>query len=156
MRELHNHTVDGNASGRALTITVLDQPGYGGAPRLYEITGFSSHGHPSIYPPPVLQEGPPPDPLSPTGPPVQPVPSMPDFAKTVILFQDGDPKVAANGITNEVLLAILIDRMRGFQMGPFKCNANQYALDDLESALSHLQSRTRERIKRGVEGTNAV
>lgn len=72
-----------------------------------------------------------------------------------LLFQDGPVKEkGVNGITQEVLLAIVIDRLRGFQSGQFKCVENAAALSSCESALHALQMRTRARISRGVEGTN--
>lgn len=70
-------------------------------------------------------------------------------------FQDGPIKSEEdmNGITNEALLAVVIDRMRGFQSGPFACRENALALTKLEEGLMWLQKRTRERLARGVEGT---
>lgn len=58
-----------------------------------------------------------------------------------------------NGVTNEVLLAILIDRLQGFQQGEFACEENALALTRLEEALSLLKARSESRILRGVEGT---
>lgn len=57
-----------------------------------------------------------------------------------------------NGLTNEVLLAVLIDRLQGFQKGPFSCRENALALTKLEEGLHWLNARTREREARGVEG----
>ena len=37
-----------------------------------------------------------------------------------------------NGIHNEDLLVIVIDRLRGFQSGPFKCRENAIAITKLE------------------------
>jgi hypothetical protein len=72
-----------------------------------------------------------------------------------IRFQKGPIKQkGVNGITNEALLAIVIDRLRGFQNGQFACEANANALHHIESALLALRSRTKERLARGVEGTN--
>jgi hypothetical protein len=72
-----------------------------------------------------------------------------------INFQNGPIKEAGvNGISNEVLLAIVIDRMQGFQAGPFASRDNACALTKLDEALMWLQKRTRERIERGVEGTH--
>lgn len=72
-----------------------------------------------------------------------------------ISFQNGPIKEAGvNGITQEALLAIIIDRLRGFQSGSFSCRENAIALTHCEEALMWLQRRTVERIKRGVEGTN--
>ena len=74
---------------------------------------------------------------------------------TILNFQNGPIATAQdfNGITNEALLAVLIDRMRGFQGGKFACRENAIALTHLEDALMWLQKRTRERMARGVEGT---
>jgi len=72
-----------------------------------------------------------------------------------IHFQEGPIKeFGVNGITGEALLAIEIDRLRGFQEGPFRCRENAIALTKIEEALMWLQRRTLARIKRGVEGTN--
>jgi hypothetical protein len=71
----------------------------------------------------------------------------------VVLFQNGPIKeFGVNGVTQEALFAIVIDRLRSFQAGPFVCEANQFALDHCEAALDNLQARTRARIARGVEG----
>ncbi len=76
---------------------------------------------------------------------------------TAILFQNGPINEAGvNGITHEALLAILIDRLRGFQAGPFKSKANACALTHMEEALMWLNQRTLERMRRGVEGTHKV
>jgi hypothetical protein len=74
---------------------------------------------------------------------------------TELNFQNGPIQSPEdfNGITNEALLAVLIDRMRGFQAGPFVCRENAVALTKMEEALMWLQKRTRERMARGVEGT---
>ena len=72
-----------------------------------------------------------------------------------IKFQNGPIKEAGvNGVMNEDLLAILIDRMRGFQSGDYACDANKHALYYLENALTALRERTDEREARGVEGTH--
>lgn len=68
-------------------------------------------------------------------------------------FQEGPiQENGVNGISNEALLAVLIDRLEGFQQGPFSCEENELALVHLEEALSLLKQRTLERIHRGVEG----
>ncbi len=73
----------------------------------------------------------------------------------LVKFQNGPIKeFGVNGVTQEVLLAIVIDRLRSFQVGQFACRDNAIALTHCEEALMWLQRRTRERIKRGVEGTN--
>lgn len=71
-----------------------------------------------------------------------------------LFFQNGPiAEVGVNGNTNEALLAVLIDRMRGFQGGQYACRENAIALTKLEEALMWLQKRTRDRMARGVEGT---
>lgn len=59
-----------------------------------------------------------------------------------------------NGITNEALIAIVIDRLQGAQQGPFKCRENALAITELESASFWLAKRTLDRMTRGVEGQN--
>ena len=76
---------------------------------------------------------------------------------STIVFQKGPIKESGiNGIHNEDLLAIVIDRLQGFEKGPYTCKHNGRALVDLYGALLHLQKRTKERKKRGVEGTSAI
>lgn len=61
-----------------------------------------------------------------------------------------------NGVTNEALLAVVLDRLRGFQSGEFKCRENALAITKIEEALHWLKHRTNDRIRRGVEGKNAA
>ena len=78
------------------------------------------------------------------------------FADVVqrIDFQQGPVKEhGINGISNEALLAIVLDRLRGFQSGQYACRENAVALTHLETSLMWLQKRTRDRVLRGVEGT---
>lgn len=76
---------------------------------------------------------------------------------TFIVFQNGPiNEVGVNGLTHEALLAILCDRLRGFQAGPFHSPDNAEALQCLEQAQTALQRRTRARMARGVEGTHTV
>lgn len=78
-------------------------------------------------------------------------------AFATIKFQKGALKeVGFNGISDEALLAILIDRIRGFQSGPFSCRENALALTKLEESLHWLNARTRDRMARGVEGRSAA
>ncbi len=74
-----------------------------------------------------------------------------------ISFQNG-PIVehGINGVTQEILLAIVIDRLRSFQSGPFSSRENALALTKCEEALHWLQQRTIDRMRRGVEGTSAA
>lgn len=74
-----------------------------------------------------------------------------------VSFQNGPiNEVGVNGVTQEVLLAIVIDRLRSFQSGPFSCRENALALTKCEEALHWLHSRTKERMSRGVEGKTAA
>jgi len=59
-----------------------------------------------------------------------------------------------NGLSNESLLAVVEDRLLGFQSGQFACRENAVALTKLQECMMWLQKRTRDRIARGVEGTN--
>jgi len=73
----------------------------------------------------------------------------------LISFQNGPIKEAGvNGISNESLLAIVEHRLIGFQSGQFACRENAVALTKLQEAMMWLQKRTRDRMARGVEGTN--
>lgn len=73
-----------------------------------------------------------------------------------ILFQNGPIKESGvNGVSNEALLAIVVDRLRGAQEGDYRCRENALALTKLEEALHWLHHRTRARMARGVEGTSA-
>lgn len=75
----------------------------------------------------------------------------------LIAFQNGPIKeVGTNGLTHEVLLAIIEDRLRGFQSGPYACRENEKALTKIQEAMMWLQKRTYDRLRRNVEGTNAV
>ena len=70
-------------------------------------------------------------------------------------FQYGAIKEnGVNGCHNEDLIAIVIDRLQGFQAGEFSCRENAIAITKLEEALLWLNKRTTDRIRRGVEGRN--
>lgn len=72
-----------------------------------------------------------------------------------IEFQNGPLKeTPPNGLSNEALLAIVEDRLIGFQSGQFACRENAVALTKLQEAMMWLQKRARDRMARGVEGTN--
>lgn len=130
MRELKGHAV--NPANEQLKIVVADEPTHTGACHRYEITGFDTSTNPSKE----NAEG-----------------YCHTKSRDVILFQNGAiPEVGVNGITHEVLLAILIDRVEGFQSGPFACRENAIALTKMQEALMWFQKRTRDRIARGVEG----
>lgn len=80
-----------------------------------------------------------------------------DETAVVIRFQNGPiAEAGVNGLTQEVLLAIVCDRLRSFQAGPYACRENALALTKIEEAQHWLQQRTIARMRRGVEGTHAV
>lgn len=80
---------------------------------------------------------------------------------TIIQFIEKEPikegstelKTINDGITNEDLLDVLIDRL-GYLQSKFPCKANAIAITNLEETLMWLEKRTRDKIARGVEGTN--
>jgi hypothetical protein len=77
------------------------------------------------------------------------------FITQYIGFQDGPVKeFGYNGNSHEALLAILLDRMEGFQKGEYACHDNQMALDHLQGARLWLHKRTMDRVARQVEGTH--
>lgn len=57
------------------------------------------------------------------------------------------------GVTNEALLAVVIDRLEAFQEGAYACKENESALACLRTALQVLHNRTFGRADRKVEGT---
>ncbi len=125
MRTLTDHIVEGDSVNHQLFVSVMDEPGAGGACHKYFISIPST------------------------------VDGLPETG-THIDFQNGPIKEAGvNGLTQESLLAVVIDRLRSFQGGPFSCRENAIALTHCEDALMWLQRRTRARIARGVEGTHA-
>lgn len=74
-----------------------------------------------------------------------------------IHFQNGPIQEAGiNGISNEALLAVVEDRLSGFQSGEYACRENAVALTKIQEAMMWLQKRTRDRTARGVEGTSQV
>lgn len=135
-RALTEHVVDGKCAN--LKVECLDKPGEGGAAHTYAVSGFDTRSNPS-------------DPFVRT--------NGYSSSRTILVFQNGpidDHSAGANGLQHEALLAIVIDRLRGFQSGPFACPDNAIILTKLEEALMWMQKRTRDRINRGVEGSHTV
>lgn len=111
-------------ANETLAINVLDEPGQGGANHEYDITWEELHQDTVTI-------------------------------HNTISFQNGPIKEAGvNGVTQEALAAIIIDRLRSFQAGPFASPDNEEALKHFEAGLHFLQKRTKDRLARGVEGTN--
>lgn len=69
-----------------------------------------------------------------------------------IVFQRGPVAEGRNGVTSEMLLLILIDRLQGFQGGPLPSEFTATALTHLGEALGALRRRASDRIGRGVLG----
>ncbi len=72
-----------------------------------------------------------------------------------VQFQRGPRNVEGStpGITEGVLLAILLDRLRSFQAGPYACRENAIVLTKLEEAHMWITRRVVNRSRRGVLGT---
>ena len=115
-----------NGCNDGLKITAVDEPGSGGANHQYRCEFVPK--------------------LGPT-----------DYECFAINFQNGPiASVGTNGLTHEALLAIVCDRLQGFQTGPYKCRENALAITKIEEAMHWLKSRTEARTARGVEGTHTV
>lgn len=136
MRTLNEHQV--NPANDKLVVTVTDDVGAGGANHLYKISGYNDYTNPSA---------------------VYDREQDTSLTGVDILFQNGpisEDGNGVNGVTHEVLLAIVADRLRSFQAGAYACKANACALTHIEEALHWLQQRTLSRMRRGVEGTHVV
>lgn len=108
----------------ALKVEALDGPGAGGANHRYRITLALTEAKGFLAP-------------------------------VEINFQNGAIQdVGVNGISNEALLAIVRDRLQGFQLGEFSNSDNENAIDGVDAALRALHKRTKDRIARKVEGTS--
>ena len=125
IRQLTSHKVNG--LNEVLLVNVLDAPGQGNACHEYQIIR-DTHNNGDEY----------------------------DHVELCnIQFQNGPiQESGVNGISGEALLAIVEDRLIGFQSGPFACRENAVALTKIQEAMMWLQKRTRDRMARGVEGTN--
>lgn len=76
---------------------------------------------------------------------------------TRVILQKGPIKEnGVNGCHNEDLIAIVLDRLNGFQESPYKCRENACAITKLEEALMWLRKRTQDREDRLVEGTSNI
>lgn len=130
MRVIHTHQINPFNTDN-VEVRAMDPPGPGGACHVYQIDAV--------------------EPAQTSGEQDRLV------DRAVISFQKGPIKeVGVNGISDEALFAVLIDRLQGFQRGPYSCRENAVALTHLETALLWLQYRTKARQARGVEGTSAV
>lgn len=64
---------------------------------------------------------------------------------------EGELITMSDGTTNEELLEVLIDRITYLQ-SKFPCKENACCITHLQEGLMWLEKRTRDRMKRGVEG----
>jgi hypothetical protein len=80
--------------------------------------------------------------------------STPNTLVGYVQFQQGPRDVEGSipGVTEAVVLAILIDRLRGFQSGPYACRENAIIITKLEECLHWTKARADARAKRGVLG----
>jgi hypothetical protein len=84
-------------------------------------------------------------------------PDGPQGLLCTIRFQNGPVKEnGINGVSNEALIAVVLDRLSGAQDGQWKCRENALAITKLEEAVHWLHHRTIERCARNVEGTSKV
>lgn len=74
-----------------------------------------------------------------------------------IHFQEGPVlECGSNGVGNEDLINMVIERLEHFQRSEYACRENAMAITKLEEALLWLRKRTMAREQRGVEGTHIV
>ena len=123
VRKLHSHKQ--TPLNDVLAVSVLDEPGPGGACHNYMIFADES------------------------------VAKCEATVCCIIQFQKGPIlEAGVNGISIETLLAVVEDRLQGFQSGEFACRENAIALTKIQEAMMWLGYRTADRIRRGVEGKN--
>lgn len=84
----------------------------------------------------------------------------PEYGQTIQFIEKvgkpGETLTTVNdGTTNEELLEVLIDRISYLQ-GKFPCKENACCITHLQEALMWLEKRTRDRIKRNVEGKQSI
>lgn len=136
VRELTSHKVNG--LNEAICIGVMDEPGPGGANHVYDLAPLIDVDVPRED----AEQG-----VTRRRIPVE-------ESHVVLRFQNGPiGEAGVNGISQEALLAIVEDRLVGFQSGQYATADNAEALDHVRKAMECLHRRTKERMARGVEGT---
>lgn len=68
----------------------------------------------------------------------------------------GCTRTKPNGAFVETVISAALQRIEFYQASKFECSSNADAILALKAALDSLDSRTREREKRGVEGAHKV
>jgi len=76
-----------------------------------------------------------------------------DILPLIHFYEMREDGTKIDGVTNEEVLSVLIHRLETLNQ-KFPCFENDMALSSLKGALSWLNARTENRIKRGVEGTH--
>ena len=79
-----------------------------------------------------------------------------ELGKVVFAHGQFGAKGPSEGVFNEDLIAMVIDRLNAFQAGPYRCLENAVAITKLEEAMMWLGKRTADRERRGVLGTDKV
>jgi hypothetical protein len=76
--------------------------------------------------------------------------------RVIIPFQHGARGLpdSTAGVFDDDLLAIIEDRLTGFQSGPFACAENADALMHVQAAREALGARVARRVAQGVLGAN--
>lgn len=127
MKELTFHHVQGKGGGNGPRLFIMDEPGQGGACHEYAITSGEAADDATAT----------------------------ERNLCDVHFQNGPiQEFGVNGVQQEDLLAIVIDRLRAFQAGPFANKYNAAALEAAEASLAALNQRTIDRLARGVEEYN--
>lgn len=131
VREITSHHI--NSFNREHLVILADEPSNGGASHIYQLRlcPATMVGEESIINPKI------------------------DAPVDTIKFQMGPvQEVGFNGLTDEALLAIVLDRLRGFQRGTCGCRENAIVVTKLEESIMWLRARAEDRERRGVEGTS--
>lgn len=123
MREIQTHRVEEDGYSNRIVIKAIGERGAGGANMGYVIYSENPVG--------MENQG---------------------MNTCYLSFQNGDPKEQINGLSNESLLAVVLDRLKGFQKGEFNSPETETAITHIEKTLESMHQRTRDRIKRAVIG----
>lgn len=129
MRELEDHKVT-KLNRECIVVTALDETDSDGANHLYcvEVMYTGDTAINTDYP----------------------------IHRTDLKFQKGGlAEAGPNGITDQALLAIVLDRMKGFQEGPYSDASNDIVISSLKTCLEVMEARANSRAARGVEGVRA-
>jgi len=64
----------------------------------------------------------------------------------------GEERIEPNGAFVETVISACVERLEFYQESKFNCGTSEEAIASLNNALASLESRTRDREQRGVEG----